>query len=58
MSKVVRPVVIFALTGAVLYLAFRGSVEAQAGVISAFSVLMGALWGERAALKIPGEKQP
>lgn len=49
-----RALVILPLTGAVIYLAVAGVAEAKTAVIGGFTLLIGALWGERAALKIPG----
>lgn len=50
-----RNLIALTLTGFVCYLTFRGNENAMAALIAAFSVLMGALWGERAALKVPGK---
>lgn len=50
-----RPLVVLALTGAVVYLAASGVAEAKTALISGFTLILGALWGERAALKIPGK---
>ncbi len=50
-----RSVIALALTGLVCYLALTGNSNAMAALTAAFSVLMGAIWGERAALKKPGQ---
>jgi hypothetical protein len=50
-----RNLIAVVLTVIVCWLALTGSHEAMTALIAAFSVLMGALWGERAALKIPGQ---
>jgi hypothetical protein len=51
-----RNLVALFLTGIVCWLAaFKGDPQAMTALIAAFSVLMGALWGERAALKVPGQ---
>jgi uncharacterized membrane protein YfcA len=44
-----------ALTVLVCYLSYTGNQNAQAAAVAAFSVLAGAIWGERAALKVPGK---
>jgi hypothetical protein len=50
-----RSLIALVLTGIVCWLALTGSKDAITALIAAFSVLMGALWGERAALKVPGK---
>ena len=51
-----RNLIALALTGMVCWLAvYKGEPQAMAALIAAFSVLMGAIWGERAALKVPGK---
>jgi hypothetical protein len=50
-----RNLIALVLTGIVCWLALTGREEAMTALIAAFSVLMGALWGERAALKVPGQ---
>lgn len=50
-----RPFLMMLLTVAVVYLAATGVAEAKTALISGFTVILGALWGERAALKIPGK---
>ena len=50
-----RNLIAVALTGIVCWLAISGNHEATTAMIAAFSVLMGAIWGERAALKVPGK---
>ena len=50
-----RNVIALVLTGLICYLACKENENAMAALIAAFSVLMGAIWGERAALKVPGK---
>ena len=50
-----RNLIALVLTGLVCWLALTGHDNAITALIAAFSVLMGALWGERAALKVPGQ---
>lgn len=50
-----RNLIALALTGLITWLALTGNESAMSAVIAAFSVLMGAIWGERAALKVPGQ---
>lgn len=50
-----RTLIALALTGLMCWLAYTGHKEAITALIAAFSVLMGAIWGERAALKVPGQ---
>jgi hypothetical protein len=57
LSSNLRNVIAIALTLVVIYLAIDGDTTAQASIIAAFSVLVGAIWGERGALKIPGRNQ-
>lgn len=54
-SGQLRNILALTLAGGVVYLAALGHTEAQQALISAFTVLLGAIWGERAALKIPGK---
>ena len=56
LSSHLRTVISLMLTLAVCWLALRGDTSATSGLVGAFGVLAGALWGERAALKVPGEK--
>jgi len=42
------------LTTCVVYLALAGDQQARAAVVASFGILVGALWGERSALKRPG----
>ena len=51
----IRNLIALALTGVVCYLALMGAGEARAVLTSTFAVLCGSLWGERSALKRPGE---
>jgi hypothetical protein len=57
LSRHLRNIIALALTGVVIYLAVQGDQAAQAAIVAAFSVLVGAIWGERASLKIPGREQ-
>ena len=50
-----RNLIAVALTLIVCWLALTGRQGAMTALIAAFSALMGALWGERAALKVPGQ---
>jgi hypothetical protein len=50
-----RNIIALVLTGLICYLAFKENQGAMAALTAAFSVLMGAIWGERAALKVPGK---
>ena len=49
-----RNLVAMALTLLVCWLALSGNEQAQAALIAAFTVLVGVIFGERAALKVPG----
>ena len=49
-----RNLIAIALTGVVCYLAVLGSEAAQSSLVAAFGVLVGMIFGERGALKIPG----
>ena len=49
-----RNLVAIALTALVCWLALIGNEQAQAALIAAFTVLVGVIFGERAALKVPG----
>jgi hypothetical protein len=51
----IRTIISLCLTAVVCYLAVLGVGEARAALVSTFSVLAGSLFGERAALKRPGE---
>jgi hypothetical protein len=50
-----RNLIALGLMGLIGWLVYTGNKEAMTAVIAAFSVLMGAIWGERAALKVPGK---
>jgi hypothetical protein len=50
-----RSLIAIALTGLICWLGLTGNKDAMTALIAAFSVLMGAIWGERAALKVPGQ---
>ncbi len=50
-----RSFLMIAIVGMVCWMAFEGDQQARAGLVAAFGVLIGMLWGERAALKIPGQ---
>ena len=54
LSLNLRTIISLLLTLVVSLLALWGNDHAITGLIGAFSVLAGALWGERAALKVPG----
>ena len=56
LSNNLRNIIAVALTGMVCYLAVIGDQGASSALIAAFSVLAGAIWGERAALKVPGKE--
>lgn len=43
------------VTISVVYLAYKGDTQAQAALISGFSMLTGMILGSRLALKIPGK---
>ena len=53
LSTNLRNLIAIAMTVMVCYLAWAGEQTAQAALVAAFSVLAGAIWGERAALKRP-----
>lgn len=55
LSENLRTLVSLLLTLTVVILALRGDRDAIMALMGAFGVLMGGLWGERAALKKPGE---
>lgn len=55
LSANLRNVIALAITIVVCYLALMGETTAQAAVVATFAVLAGAIWGERAALKKPGQ---
>jgi hypothetical protein len=50
-----RALIALTMTGVVSWCAVRGDRDAIVALMGAFSVLMGSLWGERAALKQPGK---
>lgn len=50
-----RNILAILITLPVVYLSLLGNTQAQAGLIAAFSVLVGMIWGERSALKVPGK---
>lgn len=54
MQHYVRPLILLGLASTMIYLALQGDATAIAAVVSTFSTLGGALWGERSALKVPG----
>ena len=54
LSGHLRNIMALSITGVVCYLALQGNDQAQAAIIATFAVLAGAIWGERAALRIPG----
>jgi hypothetical protein len=49
-----RNVLALGIGSMVGWLAYTGNDQAQAGLIAAFTVLVGMIFGERAALKRPG----
>ena len=49
-----RPLIAIILTCLLVYLAMEGHDAAITAAITAFSLLIGHLFGERAALKVPG----
>ncbi len=53
-SANLRNMIAVALTLMVCVLCIRGEHDAIVALMGAFSVLMGSIWGERAALKRPG----
>lgn len=55
LSSNLRNVVAVALLLDVLYLSTIGSKEAQIAIIQTFVALMAFIWGERTALKRPGQ---
>jgi hypothetical protein len=55
LSSNLRNIIALSLTGVVVYLAVMGNHDANIALVASFSVLMGAIWGERAALKQPGK---
>ena len=55
LSSNLRNFIACALAGVVCWLSLHGNQEATTALTAAFSVLVGALWGERAALKVPGK---
>jgi hypothetical protein len=56
LSTNLRNLIALAMTAMVCYLALGGNHDAQIALVASFSVLMGAIWGERAALKTPGRE--
>lgn len=52
-----RPVIALSLTGLMVYLALMGHPRAIEAAMTAFALLAGALYGERAALKVPGQQE-
>lgn len=55
-SRLLRPVILLSLTGVVVYMAIaQDSKDAQVAILAQFATLAGATWGERSALKAPGE---
>ena len=54
LSGNLRNFIALSLTTVVIYLAVTGNHDASIALVASFSVLMGAIWGERAALKQPG----
>jgi len=55
-SRHLRNMIAMILTIAVCYLALvQGDTTAAAALVASFSILVGAIWGERSALKRPGQ---
>lgn len=55
LTRSTRPLLAVGLTMMVCVLAWQGIVEAQTAVITNFPILIAYLFGERAALKRPGQ---
>jgi hypothetical protein len=55
LSANLRNLLIVLLVSMVCWMAYKGNEQAEAALIAAFSVLVGMLFGERAALKRPGQ---
>lgn len=53
-STNLRNGVVITLTITICYLAYVGVADARMALVNAFMVLAGALFGERASLKVPG----
>lgn len=53
LSTHLRNLLLLSITGMVLYLAYRGEEQARQALYSAFTLLAGMLFGERAALATP-----
>ena len=55
LSANLRNGIAIALTVTVCYLAWIGVDQARTALVNGFMLLIGAIWGERAALKQPGK---
>lgn len=55
LSANLRNAIAIALTVTVCYLAWVGVDQARTALVNGFMLLVGAIWGERAALKQPGK---
>lgn len=49
-----RNILMIGIVGMVCWMAWQGNDQAQSALIAAFAVLVGMIFGERAALKRPG----
>ena len=54
LSKPVRPVITYALTAVICYLTVKGKVSEQF-LLGAYGTMLGFYFGERSALKRPGQ---
>lgn len=57
-SDMLRTMVICAITLTVIYLACTGHERAMEALVVTFVSLLSYLFGERSALKIPGQQEP
>lgn len=55
LSTNLRNFIALALCVTVCYLAYIGIEQARTALVNGFMLLIGAIWGERAALKQPGK---
>ena len=55
LSTHLRSGIALALTITICYLAWIGVEQARTALVNGFMLLIGAIWGERAALKRPGK---
>lgn len=54
LSANLRNIIALAVTLVMCWLAWEGTEQARTALVNAFMLLVGAIWGERAALKQPG----